>query len=122
MAKRQTKKPRVMPAHRGPRQARSPQQLALDKQAWLDAFLELGSVEQACLRAKVPRRTAYDWRSADDEFKRKWDEAWESWVDRLEVSTMRRAIEGYDEPVFYQGKVVGAKKKHEPVLAIFMLK
>ena len=35
---------------------------------------------------------------------------------------MRRALEGGEEPVFYQGKIVGSVRKYSDTLLMFMLK
>src|SRR5262249_36981401 len=50
-------------------------------------FLELlcngESVVRAAAGAKAGRRTVYDWRKADAEFAREWDDAWEQGADLL---------------------------------------
>jgi Homeodomain-like domain len=63
-------------------------------------FLELlcdgESVVRAAAGAKVGRRTVYDWRNADAEFAREWDEAWEQGTDLLEEVALKRAVNGSD--------------------------
>lgn len=66
--------------------------------------------------------TAYRWRDEDPEFKAAWDEAVEQNIDDLEACAYRRAIEGWLEPVYFQGKAVGAVRKFSNALTIFMLK
>jgi hypothetical protein len=43
-------------------------------------------------------------------------------ADRLEAEVVRRAVEGVDRPVWYQGKVVGHVKDLDPILLMFALK
>jgi AcrR family transcriptional regulator len=88
----------------------------------LTAFGEGLSVAAAAKRAGVGRSTAYEWRSADADFAKAWDEAIEAGTDVLEDEAVRRAVEGTDEPVFYQGMVCGAVRRYSDTLLIFMLK
>ena len=43
-------------------------------------------------------------------------------ADRLELEARRRAVEGVDEPVFYQGVEVGTVRKYSDALLQFLLK
>jgi Bacteriophage Sf6, terminase small subunit-like len=89
---------------------------------FLGALTEGVSVTAACDRAVITRRTVYDWRDADPEFAKAWDEAIEAGTDRLEDEAVRRAYEGIDDPVFYQGVKCGVVRKYSDTLLIFMLK
>jgi len=51
-----------------------------------------------------------------------WEESLELFADRLETEMARRAIDGYDEPVFYKGEEVGSIRKHSDTLAITLAK
>lgn len=51
-----------------------------------------------------------------------WEESLDLFADRLEAEMARRAIEGYDEPVFYRGEEVGSIRKHSDTLAITLAK
>jgi hypothetical protein len=50
--------------------------------------------------AGIGRRTAYDWRAADDEFRKAWDEAVEYGTDLIEDEALRRARDGVERPFF----------------------
>ena len=43
-------------------------------------------------------------------------------AQRLEAEAKRRAVEGVEEPVFYQGKQCGVIKRYSDALLMFLLK
>lgn len=73
---------------------------------FLRAFARTGSVSAACRAAGLPRRTVYNWRDADADFRRRWDEARARGVGCLHDEAMRRAFEGDDRPVWHEGRIV----------------
>jgi len=79
------------------------------------------SVYTAATIASVNRSTVYRWRDEDPDFKDRWDEAVECGTDLLEDEALRRAKDGFDEPVFYQGEVVGHVRKYSDQLMIHRL-
>lgn len=84
--------------------------------------LELGySVGHAAEVAGVGRSTVYDRREAEPAFAEAWDRAVERGTDRLEDAARRRAIEGIKDPVFYQGKIVGARLVYSDTLLLALL-
>lgn len=89
---------------------------------FLAALCEGASISKACAASGVARRTVYDWRHADKDFASAWDEAVEAGTDVLEDEAVRRAVEGVDEPVFYQGQQCGLVRKYSDTLLMFMLK
>src|SRR5262249_4082781 len=80
------------------------------------------NVTAACNIAGLARETAYYWRSRSPDFSIAWDEALEVGLDSLEDEVMRRAKDGVEEPVFYQGQVVGGTRRYSDTLAMFILK
>jgi hypothetical protein len=93
-----------------------------EKVAFLDALSETGNISESARIAGVPRRTVYDWRDADFQFAEAWAEAVERGVDALEDEATRRAKDGTEEPVFYQGVECGSVRKFSDTLTIFLLK
>ncbi len=91
-------------------------------EAFLDGLSAGLSVTGACEQAVIGRRTVYEWREQDPDFAANWDAALEAGTDILEDEARRRAVEGVEEPVFYQGKPVGQVRKYSDVLLIFLLK
>lgn len=93
---------------------------------WRTAFLEAlrreKSVTKACEAAGLSRKTAYAYRDRDETFAEEWDECLETVRDDLEAGAMKRAVEGWLEPVYYKGNAVGTVRKFSAALTIFMLK
>ena len=95
---------------------------AKKRQAFLAALAETANVLRSSEIARIARRTAYDWKAADSEFADAWERALDIGADALEDEAVRRAVEGVDEPVFYQGKACGVVRKYSDTLLIFLLK
>ena len=81
-----------------------------------------GVVAWAAKAAGVGRRTVYDHLQADPEFAERWRDALETAADNLEGELIRRAVEGEQVPVYYQGKVVGHKTRKSDTLLMFAIK
>lgn len=87
------------------------------------------NVTHAAWSVGISRSRVYDIRKEDAEFAAAWDEAEETAVDSLEGEARRRALEGIDEPVVYQG-TISTDEKGQPVtvkrysdtLLMFLLK
>ena len=92
------------------------------RKKFIDAIREHRSITKACEAVGKGRTTVYRWRNDDSEFQEEWDEAVETNVDDLEAGAMKRAIEGWLEPVYFKGKPVGVVRKFSNALTIFMLK
>jgi hypothetical protein len=100
----------------------SPELTPDDLQRFLDHLEETANVSAAAQLAGVGRRTMYERRDADPEFAAAWMQAVDRGTDALEDEAVRRAHEGVDEPVFYQGTKCGLVRKYSDTLLIFMLK
>ena len=81
-----------------------------------------GNVSKACEAAGIGRMTVYEWRAAEADFASEWDNVVEESTDALEQEVYRRAHDGVEEPVFYQGEVCGTVRKYSDTLAMFTLK
>lgn len=77
--------------------------------AWLHPFLDAlrrtGIVSRACTAAGVTSSTAYALRQRDADVAAAWDDALETAYDEEEAEARRRAIEGVEEPIVYQGQL-----------------
>jgi len=71
---------------------------------------------------RIGRTTAYRWRAEDPEFAAVWHAIDEELTDDLEESALSRATFGIRHDIYHDGKRVGAERKFETVLTIFMLK
>lgn len=89
---------------------------------FLSALAELGNVKEACVKAGIARNSAYLWRSSDVEFGADWDKHLAVGAETLEDEAIRRARDGWDEPVWHQGSMCGTVRKYSDTLLIFLLK
>ena len=64
----------------------------------------------------------YRLRHADPDFAADWDSAVEDALDALEEEVRRRAIEGVEKPVHYQGQRVDSVTQYSDQLAMFLLR
>jgi hypothetical protein len=92
------------------------------REKFLAALAETPNVSRACLAACISKTAAFTWRKVDPDFAAAWEEALKVGVTALEEEVHRRAFEGYDEPVYYQGATCGVMRKYSDTLAIFLLK
>ena len=83
---------------------------------------DTGSVSDSCKVTGIPRRTAYNWRTADGPFRQEWDEAIDEYVDKLEKEADRRAVEGIERGVYYEGERVATETHYSDNLLMFRLK
>ncbi|MGQ0585174.1 MAG: hypothetical protein ACT4O6_24820 [Reyranella sp.] len=73
---------------------------------FLREFARTGSVSAACRASGLARRTVYNWRDADADFRNRWDAARERGAGRLSDEAMRRAMVGDEVPVWHDGRIV----------------
>lgn len=89
---------------------------------FISVLAEFCNVSEAARAAGISRTAAYDWRQDDPDFAALWDEAESVAVDKLEREAWRRAVEGYEEPVFYLGEQKGTVRKYSDRLIEILLK
>lgn len=92
------------------------------RRIFLDALGDGASITKAAERAGVTRISAYNHRESDPYFRLLWDDAIEAGTDRLEDEAMRRAKDGWDEPVYYKGEPVGEVRKYSDRMLAFLLR
>ena len=92
------------------------------KAAFLAELKNQGSVLHACKVAGMGRTTAYWLRERDEEFAQAWDECLNVVIDEVEDSAVKRARDGWLEPVWHKGKQVGQVRKWDTTLQIFVLR
>lgn len=83
---------------------------------------QAGNVTRAAAICCIATNTLYEGRKTDLEFNAAWEVAAQRGFRRMEDEARRRAYEGVDEPVFYQGEVCGHIKKYSDYLMSLMLK
>jgi transposase len=89
-----------------------------EKRAKFLASLEEGnSIAKAASDAGVGRTTAYEWRGAEPEFAKAWDDAVETGTDGLEDEAVRRAKAGSDTLLIFMLKARRPERYKERYLA-----
>lgn len=91
-------------------------------ETFIKRLAETCNVAEASRVAGIARSTAHDWRAADADFCKLWDEAIEMARDALEAEARRRAVDGWQEPVFQQGKQVGTIQRYSDRMLEILLK
>jgi hypothetical protein len=89
---------------------------------FLELLADTGIVSKATKALNLDRRRMYELRDEDPEFREAWDQALETAADTIEAEARRRAFDGVDEPVFYQGEEVAIVKRYSDNLLMFLLK
>lgn len=76
---------------------------------WVTPFLEqltaTGNVSGSARAVGVSSTAVYALRNKDADFAAAWDQALEDAADTLEAEARRRAVQGVQEPVVYQGQL-----------------
>ncbi|NOT39155.1 MAG: hypothetical protein HOP13_01545 [Alphaproteobacteria bacterium] len=80
------------------------------------------AVGRAAEAAGYAPASVYRWRHADPDFGRTWALAQEMAVDILAEEADRRGRLGVEEPVFYQGRQVGTRRRFSDALLLARLK
>ena len=93
-----------------------------EKRAFIAAYAECGTITKAAEIAGIARQTHYDWSKSDPSYARACEAAYEQAGERLEEEARRRAVEGVEKPVFYQGQQCGVVNEYSDTLLIFLLK
>ena len=92
------------------------------REKFLEVLAESCNVSEAARAAGVNRSTPYDWRAADPEFAAAWEVAEQVAFDRLEREAWRRAVDGVDKPVTFQGVITDTYKEYSDRMLEILLK
>ncbi|MGC8517924.1 MAG: terminase [Steroidobacteraceae bacterium] len=91
-------------------------------QVFLMTYARTGSVTQAAQVSGVARSTWFEARKQSKELAAAWKEAHDIHKESLVDEAVRRAKDGWDEPVFYQGAQCGTVRKFSDNLLMFLIK
>ena len=106
-----------------PTPARIKPYVRADRRAvFLARLAECGRVSVAAEKAAQDRPALYRERSRSPEFAALWEEALSLAMGMAEDELYRRAVEGWDEPVFQRGAMVGTIRKFSDSNLQFYLK
>lgn len=96
--------------------------LNLSMRKFLIGFSETGVIRAGCEAAGIARVTYSRWLKTYPEFVELMKLAIEDATDKLEAEARRRAKDGVEEAVYYQGEVVGYQLKYSDALMNSLLK
>lgn len=89
---------------------------------FLAALADCGNVTRAAEATELSRVYLYQVKREDEDFANEWEKAERIGSLRLEDEARRRAVEGWEEPVWHRGEMCGAVKKYSDTLLIVLLK
>lgn len=89
---------------------------------FLKSLATVGNYTVAAEAAGVDRKTAFRWRKEDPEFEAACFDALEAAADVLEQEARRRAVDGVDEPLTFQGAIFGHVRRYSDGLLTTLLK
>jgi hypothetical protein len=90
--------------------------------AFLECLAAAYSVTAAAAAAGVNRRRFYELAGSDEAFRAEMSEAYDKGTDALRDEARRRAVDGWDEPVFQKGELVGQIRRFDSRLLELELK
>lgn len=102
--------------------SKNPDMVAGKIRLFLEQLAVDGNITRAAEFAQLDRPGIYARRKTDPAFEEAMQDAFEKATDRLEAEARRRGLEGYDEPVFYQGVQTATMKRYSDPLLIMLLK
>jgi hypothetical protein len=95
---------------------------AKKRRQFIKSLRNSGNITNAARAIGISRQTAYNFRKENPRFAAAWNNAIQEHLDQVEEELRRRACDGVDEEVYYQGTVCGAVKKYSDTLLMFYLK
>ena len=83
---------------------------------------ETCNVSESARTAGFSRQAAYEWRADDAAFAQDWGDAEQEAADKLEREAWRRAVEGTDKPISFQGVITASYKEYSDKMLEILLK
>lgn len=93
-----------------------------EKNRFLNYLAETGTISRAAQKAGISRQAHYCWLKEDTDYAIAYEQAKRMAADLLEEEAFRRAVEGSDVGIYYQGDKVGTKKIYSDLLLSLLLK
>jgi len=91
-------------------------------EVFLNAYRLSGMKQRSAALAGVSCRAIQKWRQEFPEFEERFEDAHAEYVESLKEEVHRRAVIGWDEPVFQKGECVGTIRKYDSNLLMFLTK
>ena len=92
------------------------------RERFIETLRESCNVSESARAAGISRRAAYDWRADDEAFAQEWADAEQEAADKLEREAWRRAVDGVDKPVTFQGVITDRYKEYSDKMLEILLK
>src|SRR5437660_1395509 len=92
------------------------------QEAFLVSFAKYANVAAACKKVGISRNTVYQWQEHDESFALAYKQAELDAADVLRREAFRRAVVGWDEPVYQLGRLAGTVRKKSDAVLLAMLK
>ncbi|MFB6453730.1 hypothetical protein ACE38W_00540 [Chitinophaga sp. Hz27] len=95
------------------------------QEAFLKAFEDTGNITLACKKARLPRRTFYNWLSSADtnkSFLTSFENSRIMAIGGLEDEAHRRAVTGLKKGIYYKGERIAWETEYSDTLLIVLLK
>lgn len=102
--------------------ATKPVETNAKKASFLAAYAECGVIRLAAKSSEASARSHYRWMADDRDYVTAFEEAQRKSCKALEEEARRRAVDGWDEPVYQNGKKVGTRRRYSDTLLIFLMK
>ena len=79
-------------------------------------------MSEAARKIGLARSSVYEWRDADAAFAAAWSDAEQEAADKLEREAWRRAVDGVNKPVTFQGAITATYLEYSDRLLELLLK
>lgn len=91
--------------------------------ALLDRLADTGEeITPAATALGIPRAVLWEWRKKHPDFDQELAEAYRVGTESLAAVARSRAVDGWDEPVFWQGQQIGTIRKYDHNLLQFIMR
>lgn len=89
---------------------------------FLELLREVPNVTRAARTLGLSARAFRTHKAKNPDFSAAWDEALEEAIEKCEAEVHRRAFEGTEKPVTFQGVITDTYREYSDTLAMFLLK
>lgn len=92
------------------------------RQRFLQFYALTGQLQKSAQEVGVAASTVRSLRKKDPDFDAAMTEAQEDFKEAVEREVLRRAVMGWDEPVYQKGELVGEVRKYDSNLLALLIK
>jgi hypothetical protein len=89
---------------------------------FIETLAATASVSDACRYVGLSRQSAHKLYQRSPQFRAAWDDALKASVNVLAATAFDRAVNGTQEQVWHEGRMVGFKEKHHDRLLLYLLR